>query len=129
MGSCGDCPAGYTNDGAKGCKDVNECASNNGGCDSKRECKNTVGSMSCGDCSAGYANDGAKGCKVCSNLNCPTGQFRSGSCSGTTNGYKCNTCSKLTCPTGQYRSGSCSGTTNGYKCNTFAPKSKAQLQA
>merc|ERR1712032_1564752 len=48
---------------------------------------------------------------------------------GTTNGYKCNTCSRLTCPTGQYRSGSCSGTTNGYKCNTFAPKNKAELQA
>ena len=46
--------------------DVNECAANNGGCDSKRTCTNTVGSMSCGDCPAGYANDGAKGCKgVC----------------------------------------------------------------
>ena len=46
--------------------DVNECATNNGGCDSKRTCTNTVGSMSCGDCPAGYANDGAKGCKgVC----------------------------------------------------------------
>ena len=43
--------------------DVDECATNNGGCDSKRTCKNTVGSMSCGDCPAGYINDGAKGCK------------------------------------------------------------------
>ena len=43
--------------------DVNECATNNGGCDSKRACTNTVGSMSCGDCPAGYTNDGAKGCK------------------------------------------------------------------
>ena len=43
--------------------DVNECASNNGGCDSRRICANTVGSMSCGDCSAGYTNDGTKGCK------------------------------------------------------------------
>ena len=43
--------------------DVNECATNNGGCDSKRACKNTVGSMSCGACPAGYDADGAKGCK------------------------------------------------------------------
>ena len=43
--------------------DVDECLNNNGGCDSKRTCKNTVGSMSCGDCPAGYVNDGAKGCK------------------------------------------------------------------
>merc|ERR1719476_129893 len=43
--------------------DVNECLQNNGGCDSKRTCMNTVGSMTCGDCSSGYENDGAKGCK------------------------------------------------------------------
>ena len=39
------------------------CLTNNGGCDSKRKCKNTAGSISCGDCPAGYANDGAKSCK------------------------------------------------------------------
>jgi len=43
--------------------DVNECLTNNGGCDSKRTCTNTDGSMKCEDCPAGYANDGAKGCK------------------------------------------------------------------
>ena len=43
--------------------DVNECATNNGGCHSNRKCTNTVGSFSCGDCPAGYTNDGAKGCK------------------------------------------------------------------
>ena len=43
--------------------DVDECAKNNGGCDSKRKCTNTVGSMKCDDCPAGYTNDGAKGCK------------------------------------------------------------------
>ena len=46
--------------------DVDECATNDGGCDSKRKCVNTVGSMSCDDCPAGYTNYGAKGCKgVC----------------------------------------------------------------
>ena len=43
--------------------DVNECASNNGGCHSQRTCTNAVGSMSCGDCPTGYTDDGAKGCK------------------------------------------------------------------
>jgi len=60
---CGDCPAGFTNDGAKGCKDVDECLNNNGGCHGSRKCTNKVGSMSCGDCSTGYTNDGEKGCK------------------------------------------------------------------
>ena len=43
--------------------DVNECLKSNGGCDIKRKCLNTVGSVKCGDCPAGYVNDGAKGCK------------------------------------------------------------------
>jgi len=62
--TCGECPAGYVNDGEKGCKDEDECASNNGGCDSKRKCTNTVGSFKCEDCPCGYVNDGAKGCKA-----------------------------------------------------------------
>merc|ERR1719183_3281891 len=40
------------------------CATNNGGCHSKRTCTNNAGSAKCGDCSAGYTNDGAKGCKA-----------------------------------------------------------------
>ena len=43
--------------------DVDECASDNGGCHSKRKCVNKMGSHSCEDCSAGWANDGALGCK------------------------------------------------------------------
>jgi len=62
--TCGDCPAGYTNDGAKGCKKrVDPCATNNGGCNSKRKCTVSGGSVTCGDCPAGFPNDGAKGCK------------------------------------------------------------------
>lgn len=34
------------------------------------------------------------------------------------NGFKCSTCSNAVCASGQYRSGSCSGTSNGYQCNT-----------
>jgi hypothetical protein len=40
------------------------CATNNGGCHSKRACTNNAGSAKCGDCPAGYTNDGAKGCKA-----------------------------------------------------------------
>ena len=43
--------------------DVDECAKNNGGCDSERKCTNTAGSSKCEDCPAGYVNDGPKGCK------------------------------------------------------------------
>ena len=43
--------------------DVNECAKNNGDCDSKRKCTNTAGSRTCGDCPAGWDNDGETGCK------------------------------------------------------------------
>ena len=57
-------------------------------------------------------------CRTCSNVNCASGKYRSGSCSGTTNGYGCNTCSNLNCASGKYRSGSCSGTTDGYRCYT-----------
>merc|ERR1712010_89273 len=71
VASCGNCPAGFTNDGAKGCKDP--CKTNNGGCDANRECTSTGGVVTCGDCRyalhpAGYLtcpriNDGAKGCE------------------------------------------------------------------
>ena len=42
--------------------DVNECLDNNGGCDNKRTCTNTVGGRICGNCSSGYVNDGDTGC-------------------------------------------------------------------
>ena len=43
--------------------DVDECAKQNGGCDSKRNCTNTLGGMTCGECPAGWANEGDTGCK------------------------------------------------------------------
>jgi cubilin len=42
--------------------DVNECLSNNGGCDARQVCTNTVGSRSCGACSSGFRQDGATRC-------------------------------------------------------------------
>ena len=43
---------------------ANPCATNNGGCHSKRTCTNNAGSAKCGDCPDGLTNDGAKGCKT-----------------------------------------------------------------
>ena len=82
---CGDCAAGWDNDGDKKCKgllsaiepvlpsactsprvrcsDVDECAKDNGGCHKDRKCMNAPGTMKCGDCPSGLDNDGAKGCK------------------------------------------------------------------
>ena len=42
--------------------DVNECATNNGGCHSARACTNTPGSRTCGNCAAGWTNNGPTGC-------------------------------------------------------------------
>merc|ERR1711934_1263147 len=90
---CEDCPAGYGNKGAKGCKDVDECAKDNGGCDSKRKCDNTAGSFKCGDCSTGYANDGAKGCKDVDECQTNNGGCHSArKCSNTAGSSKCEDC-------------------------------------
>merc|ERR1719203_476883 len=115
---CGDCPAGYANSGAKGCKDVNECETSNGGCDSKRKCTNTDGSMSCGDCPAGYTNDGAKGCKdvnecVSNNGGCHSKR----TCTNTVGSMSCGDC-----PSG-YENDGAKG------CKVWAPKSNAELKA
>ena len=50
------CNVGYSGDGLT-CKDVDECLSNNGGCDPNAACKNTVGANTCA-CKAGFTGDG-----------------------------------------------------------------------
>ena len=42
--------------------DVDECKKNNGGCDSKRACNNTEGSMECGACADGWKVEGETSC-------------------------------------------------------------------
>ena len=37
--------------------DINECLTNNGGCDENADCKNTLGSFSC-SCKTGYSGNG-----------------------------------------------------------------------
>lgn len=56
------CKAGYSGTGAT-CADINECATNNGGCDRAVTCMNTAGSFSCPiDCPAGYLGTGNTSC-------------------------------------------------------------------
>ena len=56
------CPPGYTGDGAGHCVDINECLTNNGGCDLLTTCTNLPGSRTCGACPAGYTGTGDTAC-------------------------------------------------------------------
>jgi hypothetical protein len=57
---CGTCSPGYFGSGATACIDINECASNNGGCSihPASVCTNTPGSRVCNGCPNGYFGDG-----------------------------------------------------------------------
>jgi alpha-tubulin suppressor-like RCC1 family protein len=61
--SC-SCKPGYAPaPGGTGCLDVDECKTNNGGCDPLRPCINAGGARSCGSCPAGYTDDGTTACR------------------------------------------------------------------
>ena len=55
-------------------------------------------------------------CNECSNIECEQGEYRSGVCTGTYDGFTCNNCSNAACPTGEYQTGTCEGENNGYRC-------------
>ena len=59
---CGECSAGYEGGSDKGCTDVNECLTGNGGCDVNALCTNTEGSSTCGACAPGYTGTGDTVC-------------------------------------------------------------------
>lgn len=71
------------------CEDIDECASDNGGCDPLVTCSNEDGSFTCGDCPSGYEDDGG----ACLDINeCLVGDadctFRE-ACINTEPGFDC----------------------------------------
>ena len=62
--TCGACPGGYSGDGFT-CADIDECATNNGGCHPMVACANTAGGFACGACPPGFVGDGV----ACSDIN------------------------------------------------------------
>jgi fibrillin 1 len=98
-GVCGPCPSGYLLDGTT-CQDVNECATNNGGCHPQQVCLNSVGSWTCSStCNAGYVYSGTND-NTCFDINeCATnngGCNTFTSCINTLGSYTCGS----TCATG-----------------------------
>jgi hypothetical protein len=72
-GGSDSCKEGFYGDPAKGCTDVNECSSANGGCHKLAACKNTPGSRVCGTCPPDFQGDGYVGCfdvNECPNGDC-----------------------------------------------------------
>ncbi|XP_032681170.1 cartilage oligomeric matrix protein [Odontomachus brunneus] len=79
---CDQCPRGYVGPFVEGigiemarkqkqiCRDINECETNNGGCDPYSECINTEGSYRCGPCRSGYIGNQTIGCHSRGNV-CP----------------------------------------------------------
>jgi hypothetical protein len=71
--AAGGCPEGFYGSPEKGCTDVNECASANGGCHKLAACKNTPGGRTCGECPPDFAGTGYVGCfdvNECPNGDC-----------------------------------------------------------
>jgi formylglycine-generating enzyme required for sulfatase activity len=84
-----DCPSGYTGTTATGCTDINECATNNGGCDPLTTCNNTAGGFRCSGCPDGYTGTGSTGCTVidrCTTNSCLNG----GTCTAGVNSFACH---------------------------------------
>jgi hypothetical protein len=101
------CNAGFTLSGGA-CVDVNECATNNGGCAPNATCTNTPGSRTCA-CNAGYAGNGV----TCADVNeCATNNGNCGAnatCANSAGSFSCG------CATGF---GNCDGSAaNGCEVN------------
>jgi hypothetical protein len=91
--SC-QCPAGYIGPakGAAGCVDINECATNNGGCALLRACVNMPGSYSCGACATGYTPSGSGGCADIDECDTNNGGCVNRACINTPGAVICSTC-------------------------------------
>ena len=63
QGAAPTCAAGLEPDGSGGCKDVDECAFENGGCEESIKCVNTKGGWTCGEnCPPGFTGTPEAGC-------------------------------------------------------------------
>ncbi len=89
------CNPGWGGCGIAGniCTNVNECNTNNGGCDPLTACTDTVGSFVCGDCPSGYTGNGLTGCTdvnecLVNNGGCDLLT----TCSNTVGGFSCGAC-------------------------------------
>lgn len=91
--SGGSCPSGYLLKG-NACEDVNECATNNGGCTDGTECVNTPGAWQCGSgCPPGFTGTPATGCQDVNE--CATGNGGCDAltmCTNTRGGRTCGEC-------------------------------------
>lgn len=105
---CTQCTTGYAL-GSNTCFDVNECATNGGGCGvvAGTTCTNSPGTYAC-NCPSGYANAGGTATGTCTDVNeCATangGCFAGTTCTNTAGSRTCGTC-----PTGY--------TGDGITCN------------
>ena len=129
LGGICDCDAGFV---GLACQGVDQCATNNGGCDPLTTCTPFVGGHSCGPCPAGYTGDGATGCTdidecqtdnggcdpltACTNTvggrtcaDCPPGYVGNGATGCIPTPY----CSPNPCENG----GTCTDTGSGYTCS------------
>ena len=93
--SC-DCPAGYADDGAGNCVDINECETDSHTCGANAACVNTPGSHAC-SCGAGYAPAGdSLQNPQCADIDeCATGthscgEHESAYCANTVGDYECS---------------------------------------
>ena len=91
--TCTQCSTGYLlNSGANTCTDINECATNGGGCSiGTATCTNTPGSRTC-TCISGYTGNGI----TCTDVNeCATvngGCFAGTTCTNTAGSRTCGAC-------------------------------------
>jgi hypothetical protein len=111
--SCDCTGSGYTGTNCE--TDIDECMTNNGGCDPLTTCVNRPGSVACGDCPSGYDGNGSTGC---SDINeCSSGAHDcdnspAAACSNTPGSFDCR------CPTGYEGSGhGTSGCSDINECN------------
>jgi hypothetical protein len=88
------CRDGYLdvrNDGSW-CEDINECASENGGCDPLAKCNNTPGGFACGGCPAGYTEEQGECVDIDECAQDNGGCDALAECTNTPGGFSCGNC-------------------------------------